>query len=482
MPLTRAMKNASNQENLPSNLANAGTKRKADGRKILGEIGNRSKVTGLRKMVTGVKSTGGALKEITGRTSRRTAQKNLPQSSSSLANKKISSSSASRKPVAVVKPVIHYDNHLEFSKIPFEKWRDEMKDEMMRNKQFYNYDDSQVDNLFESSEYSLGIFEYMKWREERFEIQPYLAASPASSENSIISNPSSCSSQNFCQRSITANDRRQLIDFMVEFQELQESTHETLYLAVRICDYFFSKNQVQREHLQLYGFVGFLLAAKFEERWPPLFDDMIEMSEDQYNRDDFVRAEEAMLKCLKFDVNLPISYRYLRRYCKIIGMDMKAMTQARFYLEVSLQEYEFVSESQSLMAAACLWIAMSVIGWDSQSRRRVSPNHVKKMWSNTLSYYSGLRLVFLLKSLLLLSNLYKFIWFKIQVKLKKKSLSPRRMANNTPSSKNRLQSSQTPNRTTRPPHRRHRSRRPRLHKPIIRRTIEFLQSILHSRL
>ena len=389
MPLTRAMKNASNQENLPSNLANAGTKRKADGRKILGEIGNRSKVTGLRKMVTGVKSTGGALKEITGRTSRRTAQKNLPQSSSSLANKK-TSSSVSRKPVAVVKPVIHYDNHLEFSKIPFEKWRDEMKDEMMRNKQFYNYDDSQVDNLFESSEYSLGIFEYMKWREERFEIQPYLAPSPASSENSI-SNPSS---QNFCQRSITANDRRQLIDFMVEFQELQESTHETLYLAVRICDYFFSKNQVQREHLQLYGFVGFLLAAKFEERWPPLFDDMIEMSEDQYNRDDFVRAEEAMLKCLKFDVNLPISYRYLRRYCKIIGMDMRAMTQARFYLEVSLQEYEFVSESQSLMAAACLWIAMSVIGWDSQSRRRVTPNHVKKMWSNTLSYYSGLRFVF----------------------------------------------------------------------------------------
>lgn len=370
MPLTRAMKHASSS-NLPQGSTNIGTKRKADGRKILGEIGNRSNstVSGIRKIVSGVKSVGGPLKEITGRNSRRGALKNIPQSS------------CSSKPVKAVKPSLRktvksqvYKNHLDFSRIPFEKWRGEMKDEMTRSKQFYDYDECQIDNLFESSEYSLGIFEYMKWREERFEIQPYLTAS----------------SENFHQHKITPNDRRQLIDFMVEFQELQESTHETLYLAVRICDYFFSKNQVQREHLQLYGFVGFLLAAKFEERWPPLFEDMIEMSEDQYHREDFIKAEEAMLKCLKFDVNLPISYRYLRRYCKIIGMDMRAMTQARFYLEVSLQEYEFVNESQSMMAAACLWIAMSVIGWDGETRARVPSSNIKKYWCQSLSYYTGL--------------------------------------------------------------------------------------------
>ena len=73
-----------------------------------------------------------------------------------------------------------------------------------------------------------------------------------------------------------------------------------------------------------------------------------------------------MLKAVDFDLNIPISYRYLRRYSKCIGMDMKSLTVSRFYLELTLQEYEFVAEKQSLLAAACLWISLYTLGYVSK--------------------------------------------------------------------------------------------------------------------
>jgi len=121
---------------------------------------------------------------------------------------------------------------------------------------------------------------------------------------------------------------------------------------------------------------------------------MTQLSEGQYKREDFTSAEENMLKTLNFDINIPISYRYLRRYAKCISMDMRAMTVSRFYLELTLQEYEFVAEGQGNMAAACLWIAMSTLGYDSQKRGRsdasAKARQVKKFWSDQLTYYTGL--------------------------------------------------------------------------------------------
>ena len=76
-------------------------------------------------------------------------------------------------------------------------------------------------------------------------------------------------------------------------------------------------------------------------------------------------------------------------------MDMKSLTVSRFYLELTLQEYEFVTESQHAMAAACLWIAMSTLGFDSKSRTRKDAlpgpsRYLKKFWSDQLTYYTGL--------------------------------------------------------------------------------------------
>jgi len=375
MPLTRANKSTVGgtvRSQITSNSKNtsAAVKRKPDGRKVLGDATNKVGVLGALAQ----RKTNGALK-------RSAPGKSSLIKKEGLGTKKVNQIGQipgkrhSIKEEADSRP--EFTGHASFTIVPLDVWRIDLREELVAKSKFHDQEYVNKDNHIESPDFSLGIFEYMKWREERFPMTQYLTVQDGETKPA--------------QQGFNEKDRKMLVDWMVEFQEIQETTHETLYLAVRLCDYYFGRRQVTREKLQLFAFVGYLLASKFEERWPPTFEDMIYLSEDSYQRKDFEEAELDMLKVLDFDVNIPISYRYLRRYAKCIGMDMKSMTVARFYLELTLQEYQFVSESQSSLAAAALWITLSTLGYVAEERKRSEQpvKYTKKYWCDLLSYYTG---------------------------------------------------------------------------------------------
>lgn len=342
MPLTRAAKSKQPSGGLVQQQS-LGLKRKADGRTVLGE---KNMNTGVRKALI-------------------SRNKNV----------KVQSKAQQKQltPKIEVPKLENFSGHDDFTTVPLEVWRKELREELMQKGKFHDQELVNIHNPNESPHFALGIFEYMKWREEKFAIRPYFEETPI-------------------QSGFTEQDRTTLVDWMVEFQEIQETNHETLYLAVKLADFYFSKINVPRDQLQLVAFVGYLLASKFEERWPPTFDDMIYLSENAYSREDFIKTEMSMLKVLDFDINIPTSYRYLRRYAKCVGMDMASLTCARFYLELSLVDYQFATENQSKMAAAALWIALSTLGYDAEKRQRVKQvRHDKKYWCDVLSYYTGYR-------------------------------------------------------------------------------------------
>lgn len=357
MPLTRASsKQPTSTVNKKggSSLIQAGfgLKRKADGRTILGEKNLNS---GVRKALTA--------------RSKNVKLGQQQQASSS----KVQQKQQLTPKITIPEEPTSFTGHDSFTIVPLEMWRTELRKELINKGKFHDQEKVNLLNPNESPHFALGIFEYMKWREERFQVHPYFTEAPV-------------------QNGFTEQDRVTLVDWMVEFQEIQETNHETLYLAVKLADYYFSKKQVPRSQLQLVAFVGYLLASKFEERWPPTFDDMIYLSENVYTREDFIKTEMSMLAVLDFDINIPTSYRYLRRYAKCIGMDMASLTCARFYLELSLVDYQFVTESQSKMAAAALWIALCTLGYNAELRTRSKRiQHDKKYWCDLLSYYTGYR-------------------------------------------------------------------------------------------
>lgn len=219
-------------------------------------------------------------------------------------------------------------------------------------------DDVDKENLTDIAQvaiYASFIFQYYKERELKFMISAYMEK----------------------QTSLTNNMRAILVDWLVEVQENFELNHETLYLAVKLVDMYLTYKNVSKERLQLVGAAALFIACKFDERCPPLVADFLYICDDAYTKDDFLAMERSVLKTIGFDIGMPLSYRFLRRYAKCARASMETLTLARYILELSLMEYDFLKYRESEMAAASLCLAF----------------RMKKCgeWNRTLEYYTGYR-------------------------------------------------------------------------------------------
>lgn len=97
-----------------------------------------------------------------------------------------------------------------------------------------------------------------------------------------------------------------------------------------------------------------------QERHPPYIDDFLYICDNAYKRKDILSTEREILIRIGFDINIPISYRFLRRYAKCSKASMETLTLARFILELSLQCYSMAERSASHLAAAALWLSMKM--------------------------------------------------------------------------------------------------------------------------
>ncbi|XP_026882253.2 G2/mitotic-specific cyclin-B3 isoform X1 [Electrophorus electricus] len=214
-------------------------------------------------------------------------------------------------------------------------------------------------------EYAKDIFDYLKNREEKHVLHDYMGS----------------------QAGLNQNMRAVLVDWLVEVQENFELNHETLYLAVKITDHYLAVVQASRESLQLIGSTAMLLACKFEERLPPCVDDFLYICDDAYKRSQLIAMEMSILHALSFDINIPVAYRFLRRYAKdccafvscvqCVNAGMDTLTLARFVCELSLMDMCFVPVRGSLLASACLLIALVTKDLGG--------------WSECLQFHSGYR-------------------------------------------------------------------------------------------
>lgn len=232
-----------------------------------------------------------------------------------------------------------------------------------------DYDLSNWNDVFQVSHYAQDIFNYQKDREAQFVIPDYMPKQP----------------------NISKWMRALLVDWMVEIQESFELNHETLYLAVKIVDIFLSRSEVQKDSLQLLGAAALFIASKYDERVPPTVDDFQYICDGAYQRREMILMEINVFKTIGYDLGIPLSYRFLRRYARVNRIDMQVLTLARYILEFSLMEYAIVGLRDSKLACAALFIAM---------RMNNMPG-----WNTTLEYYSGYKIEDFAEIAILLNNI-----------------------------------------------------------------------------
>lgn len=221
----------------------------------------------------------------------------------------------------------------------------------------YDFDAESGPDIANVSEFAFDIFRYYKSREKFFHVGDYLPRHPR----------------------LNKQTRAVVADWMVEIQETFELNHETLYMAVKILDIFLANTeQVEKNDLQVLACAAFFISCKFEERSPPLIEDFMYICDEQFDRTQLIQAEMKVLGTIHYDIGFPLSYRFVRRYARVTKMDMPKLTLARYILETSLMFYEFVSVSESLMAAAATLLALKM-------------HDMEATWSPILQKYSGYR-------------------------------------------------------------------------------------------
>lgn len=62
-----------------------------------------------------------------------------------------------------------------------------------------------------------------------------------------------------------------------------------------------------------------------QERSPPCVDDFLYICDDAYKREELISMEASILQALSFDINIPIPYRFLRRYAKVCASAQRGL-------------------------------------------------------------------------------------------------------------------------------------------------------------
>ncbi|KAG8390933.1 hypothetical protein BUALT_Bualt01G0135100 [Buddleja alternifolia] len=184
------------------------------------------------------------------------------------------------------------------------------------------------------------------------------------------------------QKDVTANMRGVLIDWLVEVAEEYKLLSDTLYLTVSYIDRYLSMNVIHRQRLQLLGVSSMLIASKYEEISPPHVEDFCYITDNTYAREDIVKMEAEVLKCLRFEMGNPTVKTFLRKFTRIAQEDSeKSDLQLEFlgyYLaELSLLDYGCVKFLPSVVAASVIFL----------SRLTLRPK--QHPWNSALQRHSG---------------------------------------------------------------------------------------------
>ena len=111
--------------------------------------------------------------------------------------------------------------------------------------------------------------------------------------------------------------RRVLIDWLIQVHMKFKLKPETLFIAVNLIDRYTQHNQIPRKNYQLVGVTCLMIAAKYEEIYPPSVSNFSYITDNTYSKEQIIEIEIEILACLDFNITFPTSLRFLERFTKL---------------------------------------------------------------------------------------------------------------------------------------------------------------------
>ena len=126
-------------------------------------------------------------------------------------------------------------------------------------------------------------------------------------------------------------------------------------------DRYLERVRIEKKHLQLLGAASLLVAAKYEEIYPPLVRDFLRVMEFTYKQRDLLRMESDVLAVLNFEVTTPSTLAFLQRYAQVAAAPTQVCELAEFLIELALVESHMLQFRPSALAEGALCTALEAL-------------------------------------------------------------------------------------------------------------------------
>merc|ERR1719498_1411361 len=163
------------------------------------------------------------------------------------------------------------------------------------------------------------------------------------------------------QVAVNAKMRAILIDWLVDVHKKYKLRTETLFMAVNLIDRFLEVQVTAQRYLQLVGVTALLIAAKFEEVYPPQIKEFVYVTDKAYSKEDILKMEVCILRTLQFKICRPTAMSFLERYQSINGCTDAHRHLAQYLLELSLVEYKMLKYGPSHLAASAILLSNKLL-------------------------------------------------------------------------------------------------------------------------
>jgi len=144
-----------------------------------------------------------------------------------------------------------------------------------------------------------------------------------------------------------------------------------LWAAFQICDRYFSIVDSHRDELQLIGCTALWIASKYHEIHPPLANDFVKISDNNFSKNDLFTMEARICKVLNYEFTIPNAFQYLDRYTDIaldsvheIKIKNRVKWLARYGMERFNLHVHALEYCPSFLAAGALFAALKLTSYN----------------------------------------------------------------------------------------------------------------------
>ena len=155
--------------------------------------------------------------------------------------------------------------------------------------------------------------------------------------------------------------RTTLLDWVHSVHHRFHLRPEVFFLAANIVDRFLSRGAVRCKQLQLVGAAALLVAAKYDDSRSLTVAKMVSNSVYTYSANDFVQAEQTILRSLDYDLGWPGPMSFLSRLSGADAYDCQSTTLANYLVELAIRDQRLIRYAPDLLAAGAYCMARLMI-------------------------------------------------------------------------------------------------------------------------